>query len=226
MLEDEQRRVLITGLRALDGRDDLEMLQVRFESVVAHAFGPLVDETLELAPGMNVVYGPNEAGKSTWHAGLCGMRRGGGQTAADRDFAGRHKPWNGGSAWEVSAVIARDDGVRVELRHDLATRTGTARDADMAGRDYASDIIRDGAPDGAALLGLDRRSFLGTACVRQADISARPTFPPGRHFRQADISARPTLCAYWKRQTVCRRHCNARPIPPARTPPPRQPSTC
>ena len=147
---------------------------MRFESVVAHAFGPLVDETLELAPGMNVVYGPNEAGKSTWHAalysGLCGMRRGGGQTAADRDFAGRHKPWNGGSAWEVSAVIARDDGVRVELRHDLATRTGSARDADMAGRDYASDIIRDGAPDGAALLGLDRRSFLGTACVRQADI--------------------------------------------------------
>jgi len=37
---------------------------VRFESLVAHAFGPLVDETLELAPGMNIVYGPNEAGKS------------------------------------------------------------------------------------------------------------------------------------------------------------------
>ena len=147
---------------------------MRFESVVAHAFGPLVDETLKLAPGMNVVYGPNEAGKSTWHAalyaGLCGMRRGGGRTAADRDFAGRHEPWNGGKTWEVSAVMARDDGVRVELRHDLATRTGTARDADIAGRDYASGIIREGAPDGAVWLGLDRRSFLGTACVRQADI--------------------------------------------------------
>ena len=147
---------------------------MRFQSITAHAFGPLVDETLELAPGMNVVYGPNEAGKSSWHAalyaGLCGMRRGGGRTRADRDFERRHRPWNGRGAWEVGAVIARDDGVRVELRHDLAARTGTARDADIAGRDYASEIIRDGAPDGAVWLGLDRRSFLGSACVRQAEI--------------------------------------------------------
>ena len=146
---------------------------MRFESIVAHAFGPLLDETLELAPGMNVVYGPNEAGKSTWHAalyaGLCGMRRGGGQTAADRDFSSRHKPWNGTDAWEVSAVLVRDDGIRIELRHDLANRTATVRDADIAERDYASEIIRDGAPDGAVWLGLDRRSFLATACVRQAD---------------------------------------------------------
>ena len=147
---------------------------MRFESIAAHAFGPLVDETLDLAPGMNVVYGPNESGKSTWHAalyaGLCGMRRGGGQRREDRDFADRHKPWNGGDAWEVGAVIARDDGIRVELRHDLAARTGSARDAVIAGRDYASEIIRDGTPDGAVFLGLDRNSFLGTACVRQADI--------------------------------------------------------
>lgn len=146
---------------------------MRFESVAAHAFGPLVDESLELAPGMNVVFGLNEAGKSTWHAalyaGLCGMRRGGGQTARDRDFVRRHKPWNGADAWEVGAVLVRDDGVRIELRHDLANRTGTASDADIAQRDYASEIIRDGAPDGAVWLGLDRRSFLGTACVRQAD---------------------------------------------------------
>ena len=52
---------------------------MRFESVKAHAFGPFRDKTLELSPGMNVVYGPNEAGKSSWHAalyaGLCGRRR-------------------------------------------------------------------------------------------------------------------------------------------------------
>ena len=147
---------------------------MRFESVSAHAFGPLIRETLAFAPGMNVVYGPNEAGKSSWHAalyaGLCGMRRGGGQRREDREFTDRHKPWNGDGAWEVGAVVTRDDGVRVELRHDLAARTGTARDADIGGRDYGSEIIRDGAPDGAIWLGLDRNSFLGTACVRQADI--------------------------------------------------------
>ena len=148
---------------------------MRFESVKAHAFGPFQDETLELAPGMNVVYGPNEAGKSSWHAalyaGLCGARRGkGGLTKDDRAFADRHKPWAGGG-WEVGAVVALDGGRVVELRHDLAGKVGSsALDAKRASRDYSSEIIRDGAPDGSAWLGLNRRTFLSVACVRQADI--------------------------------------------------------
>ena len=73
---------------------------MRFESVTAYAFGRLRDETLQLAPGVNVIWGPNEAGKSTWHAalyaGLCGMRRGRGRARAeDSDFQERHKPWEG-----------------------------------------------------------------------------------------------------------------------------------
>lgn len=78
---------------------------MRFESVKAHAFGPFQNETLELATGMNVVYGPNESGKSSWHAalyaGLCGVRRKKGMpTREERDFAARRKPWDGGG-WEV-----------------------------------------------------------------------------------------------------------------------------
>ena len=34
--------------------------------VEATAFGPLRNETLVLAPGFNVIHGPNEAGKSSW----------------------------------------------------------------------------------------------------------------------------------------------------------------
>ena len=53
---------------------------MRIESVTAHAFGPLAGQTLELAPGMTVVTGLNESGKSSWHAAfysaLCGRRRG------------------------------------------------------------------------------------------------------------------------------------------------------
>ena len=149
---------------------------MRFESVQAHAFGPFQGEALELAPGMNVVYGPNEAGKSSWHAalyaGLCGARRARGQPRKeDREFAERHAPWYGGGTWEVGAVITLRDGRRIELRHDLAGRVdSSARDADIAGRDYSNEIMSDGAPDGARWLGLDRRSFLMTACIRQADI--------------------------------------------------------
>ena len=151
---------------------------MRFESVRAHPFGPFHDETLSLAPGLNVVYGPNEAGKSTWHAalyaGLCGMRRGrGAATAEDKRFRDRHRPWDGGGEWAVSAIVALQDGRRVELRQDLASKVNcSAADADLAGRDYASEITYDGAPDGSRWLGLNRRSFLGAACVRQAQILA------------------------------------------------------
>ncbi|MXW67901.1 MAG: AAA family ATPase [Gemmatimonadales bacterium] len=148
---------------------------MRFESVLAHRFGPFRDETLELAPGMNVVFGRNEAGKSSWHAalyaGLCGMRRGkGAMRKEEKRFAERHKPWDG-DEWETGAIVALEDGRRVELRHDLAGRIeSSAEDTSVAGRDYSSEILYDGAPDGSRWLGLNRRSFLATACVRQADI--------------------------------------------------------
>ena len=149
---------------------------MRFESVTAPAFGRLRDETLDLAPGMNVIYGPNEAGKSTWHAalyaGLCGMRRARGRARSeDSTFRERHMPWDG-DGWEVGATVALKDR-RVVLRHDLDGRVdSSARDADLADRDYSAEIMNEGAPDGARWLGLDRSSFLSTACVRQTSILA------------------------------------------------------
>ena len=146
-----------------------------FESVKAHAFGPLREKELLFEPGMNVIYGPNEVGKSTWHsalfAGLCGQRRSRGRLQkSDRAFQERHEPWDDKSAWEVGAVVALDRGIRVELRHDLSGNGDSARDAVIAGRDYANEIIFEGTPDGSTWLGLNRRSFLSVACVRQADI--------------------------------------------------------
>ena len=149
---------------------------MRFESVTAYSFGRFRNQTLELAPGMNVIFGSNEAGKSTWHAalyaGLCGMRRARGRaTREDSDFRARHKPWDA-EGWEVGATIALE-GRRIALRHDLDGRVdSSARDADLANRDYSAEIVNDGAPDGARWLGLDRRSFLSTACVRQTSILA------------------------------------------------------
>ena len=149
---------------------------MRIESVTAHAFGPFEKQTLKLAPGMTVVHGPQEAGKSTWHAalylGLCGMRRGRGRpTREDQDLINRHAPWDG-DLWEVSETIRLEDGRVVELHHDLAGGIDcTAKDTNQ-GRDYTSEIINEGRPDGSKWLGLDRRSFLSTACVRQVEIQA------------------------------------------------------
>lgn len=148
---------------------------MRFESVTAHAFGPFRDQTLKLASGMNIVHGANESGKSSWHAalqaGLCGVKNKKGQpTKREKEFKRQRKPWHGTDGWDVEAVVALADGRRVELRHNLAAKSGHARDADVAGQDYSAEISDGAAPNGARWLGLSRASFLNTACVRQTEI--------------------------------------------------------
>lgn len=144
--------------------------------VTAQAFGPFKGESVDLAEGLTVIAGPNEAGKSSWHAaiyaGLCGMRRGKGRRLKeDEAFAARHAPWDGGP-WEVSAVVRLADGRTIELSHDLGSQTSSsARDLDL-GHDVSAEIIHDGAPDGSRWLDLDRRAFQAVACVRQAEVLA------------------------------------------------------
>ena len=158
---------------------------MRFETVNAFAFGPFGNAKLELAPAMNVVYGPNESGKSTWHAalyaGLCGVRRAKGrQLRDDAAFADLHRPWGNNTRWDVGVILVLDDGRRVEMRHDLAGGVdSSARDADIAGRDYSYEILNEGSPDGARWLGLTRRSFVLTACIRQAQILRLLDSPAG-----------------------------------------------
>ena len=149
---------------------------MRIEKVVAHAFGPLDEKTLELAPGMTLIYGPNEAGKSSWHAaiyaGLCGVRRGKGQPIiADREFRDDHKPWDG-DRWDVEVVVRLEDGRRIEIRQDLAGRVDSRATDLSLGTDVSNEIMFEGSPDGSIWLGLDRRAFQATACISQAQLLA------------------------------------------------------
>ncbi len=147
---------------------------MRIESVTATSFGPFRGEVLDLAPGLTVVHGDNESGKSSWHAAIyaafCGRRRARGRAnKEDARFAELHRPWTGDS-WKVRCIIVLDDGRRIELAHDLDGKVD-CRAVDMSlGRDVSDEIVHDGAPDGSRWLGLNRRTFAATACIEQADL--------------------------------------------------------
>ncbi len=147
---------------------------MRFVRIHAKAFGPLADATLGLAPGMNVISGRNGAGKSSWqnaiYAALCGLRRGPGLRKEDAAFAQRYRPW-GSPNWEVTAEIARDDGTGIEIHRDLAGNVDCSVCELPTGRDISAQFDNGDSPDGARLVGLDRRTFLSTALVRQAEIT-------------------------------------------------------
>ncbi|PRY31023.1 AAA family ATPase [Umezawaea tangerina] len=168
---------------------------MRIESVTAHAFGPLADRTLELAPGLTVVAGANESAKSSWHAAiyaaLCGRRRGrGALTTPERRFAELHKPWHD-KDWKVSSVVVLDDGRRVGLHQDLAGKSG-CRATDLGlDQDISAEVMFEGAPDASRWLGLDRKSFAATACVNQAELLGVLTAANGLqdHLQRAAATA-------------------------------------
>jgi exonuclease SbcC len=167
---------------------------MRIEQVLADSFGPFSEAELVFAPGFTIVYGANEAGKTTWHAALyaalCGMRRSKGRPAReDEDFAALHKPWDR-QGWRVRAVIRLQDGRRIELHQDLEGRVDCwARDL-VLGRDVSNEIMN-GTPDASRWLGLDRRSFLATACIQQADLLGILTNPRllQEHLQRAAATA-------------------------------------
>lgn len=145
---------------------------MKIHRVRAHEFGKL-DGELDLAPGMTVIHGGNEAGKSTWlqaiFAGLCGRRRGRGATLEEREFERQYKPWSGGQ-WRTTVKFELDDGRRIEIQQrDLDTKESVAQDADT-GRAIGDEIIYSGSIDGSRFLGLNRQVMPSTLVIGQADI--------------------------------------------------------
>ena len=69
---------------------------MRFTGVKIRQFGKLKEKEISFAPGINVIYGENESGKSTLHAFLramlFGMKRGRGR-ASRQDMFSRCEPW-------------------------------------------------------------------------------------------------------------------------------------
>lgn len=147
---------------------------MRIDAVVADAFGPFAKQRLDLAPGMTVIHGPNEAGKSSWFAatwaGLCNIRRARGRgTKEQRAFKRRHKPWNT-RGWRVGVEITLDNGRRLAITHNLTKGETTTTDLVTDANVSVDNWEYDGTADGSTLLGLTRDSARATIFVAQADV--------------------------------------------------------
>ena len=142
-------------------------------------FGKLNRQTLELAPGLNILEAPNESGKSTWCAFLLAMLYG--VDSRQRDKAGilaeknRYAPWCGAAM--AGQLECTAGGTSMTLQRQ--TRRPAAPMGEFTARlsGTAQEIPSlTGQNCGETLLGVPREVYERSAFIRQAGagISTNP----------------------------------------------------
>ena len=145
------------------------------------AFGCLRGFQTELAPGLNLFYGLNEAGKSTLQQAVCALLYGFyDHDRARPDETARHerfRPWPGGpsdGAYRGALQYELDDGRLYEVRRDFSTADIQTQLIDLAtGVDIAGQFGR-GRHGSVAFarrhLGMSRGVFQSCAFISQGEV--------------------------------------------------------
>lgn len=146
---------------------------MKIKKMTAH-FGALEGQSLELGDGLNVIYAPNESGKSTWCAFLRTMLYG--LNTAQRAKAGqkpdkvKYRPWSGASM--AGSLDVERQGRLVTIRRwtEKAAQPMQAFSATATGSDVpVGDIASDSA--GEMLTGVPREVFERSAFIRQSGLA-------------------------------------------------------
>ncbi|MEO6796499.1 MAG: AAA family ATPase [Candidatus Dormibacter sp.] len=148
---------------------------MRLTRIEIEGFGTLRAVDLRFGPAMNLVVGPNEAGKSTLQeailAGLYGLQ------SADRNRPSlverteRWRPWQGGH-FGLAIEFQLEDGTPLRVERDLDSETVHVTDL-RTGADLSDRFERDplgGVQVGRELLGVSREIYTNTACISRSEV--------------------------------------------------------
>jgi uncharacterized protein YhaN len=139
---------------------------VKLQRLRIDGFGKLADRTLDFDPNFNVVYGPNEAGKSTLGAALLaslyGFARG------DKD---RYRPWSG-ARYATALTYELADGRTFEVQRDYERDGKGVRVFDRNGADASGDASEGKTINpGLAHLGIPLEVFVNVSFSAQGAIA-------------------------------------------------------
>ncbi len=150
---------------------------MRIERLDVQAFGRVHDRSVDLAPALTVLLGPNEAGKSTLlraiRAALYGVDAGGQGRAVARSDWQRWRPWEEPARYGVTLGYSLADGRRFRVARRLDGQREEAQVVEMGGRDV-TDSLRQGrlVVPGWFHLGIDEAVFCATACLGEDSLRA------------------------------------------------------
>ena len=105
---------------------------MRIDKLQINHFGNLENKNIELSEKINIIYGKNEAGKSTLLKFIVDILYGISKNKKGRDFSDydRFKPWN---SEEFSGKISYelDNGNKYEIFRDFDKKNPTIYDAEL-----------------------------------------------------------------------------------------------
>ena len=138
------------------------------------SFGKLENESLKLHDGLNVIYAPNESGKSTWCAFIRAMLYG--VDSSERVRSGylpdklRYAPWSG--APMEGSMELRADGSDITLTRRTRAKGAPMRDFSAVYTGTAIPVEgMDGQNAGELLTGVSRDVFCRSAFIEQGTVA-------------------------------------------------------
>lgn len=151
-------------------------------------FGKFRDKSIDLTGGLNLIEGPNEAGKSTIQSFITGMFYGFFQPGTKRrsytPHRDKYRPWDQGSYRGVLVCKNEERSWRIERCFDKDNETVNVYD-DQTGDDLTLDFpynpVTRQPQVGEKLLGLSKTAFNNTANIAQMTCASVS--------READFSA-------------------------------------
>src|SRR5947209_16563254 len=147
---------------------------MRLTRIEIEGFGTLQGMDLHFGPAMNLVVGPNEAGKSTLQeaivTGLYGLESGD-RRSAIVERTDRWRPWEGGG-FGLALEFELEDGTHLQVERDLDSEGVRVLDLD-SGADLSDRFQHNGAAGvdiGRQLLGISRDIYTHTPCISRRGV--------------------------------------------------------
>lgn len=148
---------------------------MRIEELLLVAFGRFRGLELRFEPGLNVVFGPNESGKSTIvrfvRCMLYGIAKPGLKQRREREELELCKPWSGGEC-RGRMIVALDGGARLRVERSFDPHAVRILDENTCAEEVLTFDTRREPTFFAERLSLSEVEFESTACVGQLEVGA------------------------------------------------------
>jgi hypothetical protein len=137
---------------------------VKLRRLTVAGFGRLAGRTFAFSDGLNVIYGPNEAGKSTVAAAIVASLYGSGRRKE------LWRPWDGGP-YATTLFYELADGRSFEVQRDYSRDAKGVHIYDRDGNDVAGDVAQGRTiSPGDVHLQIPYDAFINASCVLQQSV--------------------------------------------------------